>query len=414
MVPGYEMWSGEIDPTAYPDEPPVLHRVGLEDRIPADQVDLSTPEAVARALFRALSQQDSELLEWLLMTPRDYAATARTSLSTAEDHMAEVAAETRAVFQTFAGEVPSEQRPGGLGSMLDIDSVSVGAGRLASGELADDDEPSVMVWGTEVRMRLHDSDQVFRLRMPKLLVTPDGQWRLAEAPRIGGMLQLFIDMGFHLSPTLLAFEHYPLPLQTGNYWTYQVRVEEGEWDADARRRHRPRSEGDAAGTGQPAEPGLLTFRDDVVARQDYDAYALVRIRRRYDDPDQSTDRIDLLLTPRRVYRCNRDCRRRIEDVSWLLAHLSRRVPELIFPLRPGVAWRTGGRLDLDGEYQTRHDYEVADVPAGHFEHSVCITRSITEGREHRYFVPGIGIVLTHIDTPTESRFYELVDYRIMP
>ena len=101
--------------------------------------------------------------------------------------------------------------------MLELDSVRAGAGRLVSGELAEGDEVPVMAFGTEVSMRLRDTDQVFVLRLPKLLVDSEGQWRIAAGPELGGMLELFMAMGFHLSPRLLAFEHYPLPYFTGNF-----------------------------------------------------------------------------------------------------------------------------------------------------------------------------------------------------
>ena len=402
---GYEMWMGESDPTRYPDEPPVLNSNEADDSVFPGQNDASTPDALARVLFTGLVLQQEELVLDLVMAPQQYADVARTSYSNAVDIISDVREQTTNVYLAFRGEVLSEQRLGGLSALLEIESVHAGSGRLVTGEVADDEQVPAMVLGTELRMRLRDTEQVFRLRLPKLLLNEDGQWRLAEAPEIGGMLSLFIDMGFHLSPSMLEFEHHPLPYFSGNYWTYQVRTERNPSSDDSSPAEDDEPDQDEA---------LPTFRDEVLSRDDYDGYALVRIRRSYDDLSRGEETDYYLLTARRLYYCERDCRRNIEDVSWLLAHLSRRTPELVFPLRPGIGWRTGGRFDSEGEYQTRSRFELADVPAGFFEQSVCVSQSIVEGREHRFFVRGLGVVLTRIDGGVETTYYELVDYRTIP
>jgi hypothetical protein len=305
-----------------------------------------------------------------------------------------------------------------------------GSGRRITGETVEGDEPADMFFGTEVHMRLHDTAQVFELRIPKLLKDAQGQWRIADPPELDGQFLLFIEMGFPLTQRLLSFEHYPYPLQTGNYWTYQVRREDRELSTDIPSPSEEVAEGTGEGpddgggpvAGEPPDPfaedesaaDLERYRDEVVDREDYDGYALVRIRRTYDDPERTTERFAYLMTAYRLYRCNADCRRNIEDISWLLAHLSHRTPELIFPLEPGMGWRTGGRLDADGEYQSRSQYESADVPAGNFVDAVCITKGTTLGREHRYFVRGIGVVLTRTEAATQITYAELIDYRIIP
>ena len=413
---GYEMWMGESDPTRYPDEPPVLDSDGTVGSGFPSQNDTSTPDALARVLFTGLVLQQEELVLDLVMTPQQYADVARTSYANAADLINAVRSQTADVYLTFRGEVLSEQRLGGLGALLEIESVRAGSGRLVTGEVADDEQVPAMVLGTELRMRLRDTEQVFRLRLPKLLLNAHGQWRLAEAPEIGGMLSLFIDMGFHLSPSLLEFEHHPLPYFSGNYWTYRIRREPRDLSDEANEDDNTSSNDSAV--DEELEPDqeeeLPTFREDVLSRDDYDGYALVRIRRSYDDLSHGEENVYYLLTARRLYYCERECRRNIEDVSWLLAHLSRRTPELVFPLRPGIGWRTGGRYDSDGEYQTRSRFELADVPAGFFEQAVCVSQSIVEGHEHRFFVRGLGIVLTRIDGGVETTYYELVDYRSIP
>ena len=400
-LPGYEMWTDHQDPTAYPDEPRILTDDSLSVSEPT--YDLSTPDGLAHALFQALAMQDEQLLSSLIMTPREYSQAARAGAERAVEHIGDVRDQANQVFLAFRGEVLSEQRPGGLGALLEVEQVGVGSYRLVSGERADDPANATMVWGTDIRMRLRGSDLILRLRLPKLLLNQSGQWKLAEPPELGGRLQMFLNMGFHLSPTLLAFQHYPLPLQTGNYWTYQVRTV-------------PRTSPDQLSQEtHELDEALPRFTDQVISREEYDGYALVRLDREFGDPEQRTETLHFLLTPRRVFRCNRDCRRNIEDVGWLLSHLSATVtPDFVFPLGPGVGWRRGGRTDLDGDYVTWSQYEVATVPAGHFEATVRIMSSDRSGRTHRYFASGLGVVLTRIDRATHSDFYELVEYRIIP
>ncbi|MBN1944908.1 MAG: hypothetical protein JW797_04490 [Bradymonadales bacterium] len=469
--PGYEMWDGTIDPTAYPDEPPVLQIRRQAEGVAFHQVDLSTPEAVARAVFRALVNQDEELLQRTVLTPAEYSAAARTNLGPAQAHIQEVGQRSGELIEFFRGEIRSEQRPGGLGSMLQIESVVMTDGRLVTGAVARGNEQPVMYWGIEVRMRLFDTEQVFRLRFPKILQAPDGHWGLAEPPEVDGMLQLFVQMGFHLAPTMLSFEHYPYPLFTGNYWTYQVREVprsssmEADWgsgeaavpeEPEGPVRSRERSsmeeplpplepdqtwtvelgpveeteeetggpnheedghpgEGERVGSGDVEEQTVYPrFIDEVVSREDYEGYSLVEIGREYLDQTMTPTSRYYVLTARRIYRCDRDCRRNIRDISWLLVHFSRRVPDLVFPLRTSMGWRTGGRPDMRGECRTRSRLELADTPAGRFESTVCISRSTAQGKEHRFFQPGIGVVLTRIDGSTSIRYEELVDYRIIP
>ena len=395
------MWTNGSDPSAYPDEPPILGQNSTAE--PEQSHDLSTPEGLARSLFRALQEQDEDRVTELIMTPREYASAARAGTENAVEHIEDVRSQTSQVFLAFRGEVVSEQRPGGLGALLEIEQVGVGSYRMVSGERAPVPEVAVMVWGTDIRMRLRGSELVLRIRLPKLLRNTAGEWKLAEAPELGGRLQMFLDMGFHLSPTLLAFQHYPLPLHTGNYWAYQVRTV-------------PRTSPDQLSQEtHELDESLPRFRDQVITREEYDGYALVRLDREFDDPEQRTETNYYLLTARRVFLCNRDCRRNIEDINWLLSHLSAAVtPDFVFPTGPAMGWRRGGRSDPDGDYVTWSQYEVAAVPAGHFDNTVRIMNSDRTGRTHRYFASGLGVVLTRIDRATHSDFYELVEYRTIP
>jgi len=401
QIPGYEMWTDGSDPTAYPGLPSNHLPSVLPEMEPEIAAD-ADPERLARAVFAALCDTSADLDD-MLLTPSEYSAAAYTSADAARLHMLEVAAETREVAAAFRGELRSEQRAGGLGTLLTIESVRVPSGRLASGEQAEEPELAVMVWGTEVVMRLGETDQTFRLRLPKVLRTADGRWGLAEAPELGGRFEMYLAMGFHLSSQMLAFEHYPLPLHTGNYWTYQIRA-------------LPRLAGD--GHAEPEhtlDHDLPRFRDEVVARDDFDGYALVRVRRNWLESDQRSSDRWYVLTARRVFRCNRDCRRNIERIDWLLSHLSTSVtPEYVFPLSPGMGWRSGGRSDLEGDYQSWSDFELAVVPAGQFERAIRVTHSARAGRVNSFFVSGLGPVLERIDGATDTTYHELVDYRIIP
>jgi hypothetical protein len=386
------MWTGTTDPTAYPDEPPILGLAPAEQpAILPSTPDLTTPEAAVRVLFSALCQDDDSRLDPLFMPVDDFAQAARTSLDNARERTDEMRIGTIGILAAFMGGSPTERRPGGLAGMLELESISLGSGRLVTGELTDDNQLAVMILGSEMRLHLRDSSQSFVLRVPKLLLSPDGRWQLAEAPRLGGMLELFMAMGLHLSPALLRFEHHPLPYFTGNYWTYRVRGDV------------PLAEGD--------DP---TYRDEVVSREEFDGYAVIEISRTWSDESRRTRNRHYLLTARRLFRCNADCRRNRSDVSWLLSDLSRRTPVLIFPLRPGIGWRTGGRLDVTGEYAASTSFEVADVPAGRYEQTVMVTNSGNRGTVHRYVVPGIGVVMTRIDGALDVSYEELIDYRVIP
>ncbi|MCA9562205.1 MAG: hypothetical protein KC561_01890, partial [Myxococcales bacterium] len=258
-------------------------------------------------------------------------------------------------------------------------------------------------WGTDIRIRLEDTDLEFSIRLPKSLRTEDGNWGLAEPPELGGRLQMFVDMGFHLSPRLLAFEHYPMPYFSGNYWSYQIRtVERVDSTEETGRLHERDSE-------------LPRLRIEVESREDYGSYALVTLLYTYSDPSERPEREHLLLTPKRIFPCNRDCRRNINDLSWLLSHASSVVtPDLVFPLEPGMGWRRGGRSDPDGEYRTWTETEEVSVPAGHYTAAIRVVYPRTVGREHRFFVSGLGTVLRRVDGPLETTYYELIDYRIIP
>jgi hypothetical protein len=409
LIPGYEAWADGSDPSRYPGMPELVP-AAMAYQPPSDEDAgddaLSDPatlsvERLGRAVFLAMVDPTADL-EPLFLSVEDYAAVAHTSEDRARTHLAEAMEDARDVTSRFRGEVPSERRPGGLGALVEVDGVRVPEGRLASGEVAENPDDSVMVWGVEIMLRLRGTEQVFRLRLPKVLRSPAGHWGLAEAPELGGRLAMYLDMGFHLSPSLLAFEHYPLPFQTGNFWTYQLRT-------------LPRADAEGDAVEHLADETLPRMRDEVIERQDYDGYALVRIRRSYTEEGRRDETFAYLLTARRVYSCNRDCQRNIEQIDWLVSHLSSAVtPRYVFPLRPGMGWRRGGRIDAEGDYQVWSTPEVAAVPAGRFEDALRVTHSARAGREHLYFANGIGAVLVRIDGASETTFRELVDYRIIP
>ena len=178
----------------------------------------------------------------------------------------------------------------------------------------------------------------------------------------------------------------------------------------------PRSEGeDATAAPHLRDPDLPLFRDEVVSREDFGGYSLVRIRRVWIESERENESRWYLLTPRRVFECNRECRRNIESIDWLLGHLSGSVtPDYIFPLSLGLSWRRGGRPDLDGDYRTWSSFEVIEVPSGRFERTIRVTSSGRDGRENVFFSGGLGVVLERIDGATHTTFHALMDYRIIP
>jgi hypothetical protein len=397
IISGYEMWREGSDPTAFPpEEVRPVSGLGQGEVSLRRTAVLSNPELLARQFFIAFCGSTGIPLEDLVLSSEDYAALTYLSQEASEERMNAVTSSLMLLSEEFTGV---ENGGGGLGSMLTIENVNVGALRMADGTLSEEAGTGVMVWGTEILARYQETDLVFSIRFPKVLQGLEGDWGIAEAIEVDHRLQMFMEMGFHLPPEMLAFEHYPIPFQTGNYWSYSVR--------EALRT------GAVADEVEPHEGH--TVRDEVLRREDYNGYALVQIQRTYGEEERAPEQRYYLLSATRLFECSRECRRHIEDMDWLLLHLSNQVtPVLLLPMNVGLTWRRGGRLDEGGSHRSWSDLETVQVPGGMFERAYHISYSSRSGLEHWYWVADVGPALIRIDGSTAITSFELIDYRVLP
>lgn len=385
-VPGYEEWTDpDFDPTAWPTE----FATSLAGEAPAIHAPAMTPEALLLDVFAALVEGDERRLLRHTFDPEHLSRAGRMNADTAERVAEEIRDETLAtlaVFQDGGASVAARSlQPG---------QIVVGRGRRLDGAVAGEEDRVIMHWGSELSFTVEGTGLEFELRYPNLLLGEDGVWRLRDAPAVGRRFRAFRAMGLHLMPELMDVEHAPLPLAVGNYWHYRTRQ---------------------PGVGE--ELGTLTrggYRDSVVEIEEYDGYRVARIRRVYDDPARANERHTWLLTPRRLYVCDRECSYRASDIGWVLGYGERTTPLLMFPLQRGSGWSAGGADERDNTLRVTPDPAAVSVPAGAFPDAYELVRSTTRGRQSSFFVPGIGFVLYRTQTAVETNLVELIDFRILP
>jgi hypothetical protein len=396
---GLEEWTDPTyDPVAWPTRfGSVAVARTLERATVASAV---TPAAAMVGVVNALLNGDREALESYLFDAASLSESARIGNEAALRDAAEIHDATLALFEAFEPGPASRARPGGLAELFAPGALIVGRGRLLDGTASQPDEHPPMHWGSELSIELVGTGATFVLRFPRLLQGADGRWRLAAAPAIDARFRTFRALGLDLKPELLAFDQHPFPLTVGSYWHYRTR--------------RPLS-GDptAEGTGR----GLITpdgFRDEVVRLDEFPSYRVAHLRRLFDNPARSSEYFSYLVTPLRVYPCDRECQRRAGEMDWLLSWAQSRTPLLAFPLTPGLGWGAGG---LDGRtniYRVQPESTDVEVPAGTFTGAMEIVRATARGRESIAFVPSVGTVMRRSSTGSATDIEELIEYRILP
>jgi hypothetical protein len=160
----------------------------------------------------------------------------------------------------------------------------------------------------------------------------------------------------------------------------------------------------------------------------YGPVRLVELLRTYDDRDRTRVREWWVLTPRRIYLCDRSCRDVISDLGALLEYFSRQTPLLRFPLRLGSQWGRSGGLDDQGDhFSVDNQWHQVSTPAGTFAATFRIAGTGPLSRSNRYFgnvqlirdfAPGRGVVRRQIFAGEGAIegvdvVEELVEYRIM-
>ena len=396
----------------------------------AEQPDLHDAEAFGRALTRALLDQDEALWDHLFISPASYARAVHVDLERARDFVDELQAASLKAWSLFHVSRLSEAPEGGLASLIEFRSMTLGQGRTLQGELAREDEPVAQHWGNVLTLGLrHHEEVIFEVRLPKILRVPgspqgaSSTLALAAALEPSRRLETFITMGMHLKPELLRSQEYPFPLAVGNFWRY---------------RRYPRDE--APGEGEQADPmevALLGEEEqrldrgpgetllEIVSVERYEGIRLVTYRLSYDDQELSSKTGHWLVAARAIYDCARACVRHIEDLPWLLDTLNRDVPLYVFPISGQQSW---GSSASGLSAQVARASEQVEVPAGKYNGVYLIELRgervmrdpfLTISQLRRAFVPGQGVIrqeLRGVSASGEPRWIieELIEARIMP
>jgi hypothetical protein len=406
----------------------------LESNAGGGLPELDSAEHLGRLAFRALVDREDRAWDYIFVTPRDYAALVNLDLEKARRFVDNQQADARSARRYFEIDKPSEAPRGGLTSVFTFESLELGKGRTLGGSVADDDEVVAQHWNNILKLGLADGETTFELRIRKILRIhlpggPDDEQTktrlgIASEISIGRRLRVFLEAGMHLKPELLRSSVYPFPLEVGNYWRYRRRPADRPEKADT----------EADPTGQPGGPdrkpaGLkaseVTQRVTSVDR--YNTRRLVSLQFAYNDANLTQRREHWLVTPRRIFRCPRPCRRHIEDLDWLLSYLGRQTALFEFPLERGSAWGEPVYPSRQQEaFRVDAKWRSIEVPAGSF-YGTLVLRGIGPlgdrvpfhrvQRLTRMFAPGKGVVRRRYrrswsdeaDTIVES----LVDYRLM-
>lgn len=403
-------------------DPELIERAREEGgaAIPVDSQALAgnapDPVALGRAIFDALTRQDAEVFDRLLVTSEDLQDLQKVKAETGDATAANLRRGAMQAFKVFAPGVSSMELDGGLGPHVRFDSVRLGRGLTLRGRKVRDPSDAQQYWDSVLLFRFappgdardtadpikgtRAEPMLFAMTLPHLLKTASGGWKLARIPKFSIDFRTFLKAGMHLKPELMRPEHHPMPLSVGNYWRYRVR--------------RPdRGLTDVFGVTDLAKEEIRVEVTDV---RRYPGYRVASLRRTHSvTPEEtSSTRFHYLVTPRFVFRCTSYCRSKANSPEYVLAYIRDNTPALIFPLEPGMGWERGGELTRnDSRYETLEKLHTAQVPAGEFRDTVVIETQIRAGIDARYFKPGLGYVKRDWRGNTGSRFEELVRYRIL-
>ena len=372
---------------------------------PPEEMTNISPEDLGYALFHALVDHDRVAYEAMFISPSEMSALIHMPIETATKQTEEILKKSELLWTLFAPALEAEEPIGGLSARLKLAEFRLGKGRNLAGKIAAPElDELIQHWGNELRIELIDTDKVFTIRVPKIVKTPMG-WRIAQPIELDKTLQLFLEAGMHLKTDLLTSDHYPMPLEVGNFWKYKVDRSFGE-------------------IKRPLQPGEIiedvTVTDmitDVVHRQGYWA---VMFERTLVDPEKQgaegpeVTHFSWLATPRMIVPCMRDCRNNIDNIGYLLGYISRQTPIFLFPIEVGQKWSTAGQKSNYYRYEVRaYHQDPLMLPDGAFGGSYEIFGSIEEGRESRFFVPGTGIVMRTVRSGAGQKREELIKHRLI-
>jgi len=404
----------------------------------AESASLPTsPKQLGRTLYRGLVEGSDTDWESAFVAPKHYASLVEVSLERARKFADDKQGAAEAARESFAVDHPSEAPANGLSSIFALEQLKLGEGRDLEGDVAGENEPVVQYWDNRLELSLKGDDVVFEVRIPKIVRIPGRdepeappgealQLGVASTLRIGPRLRVFLETGMHLKPELLRTSDYPIPLSVGNFWRYArtpaERVESGDTSASEKT-----ADSSPPTDPQPPEPGPLEATSVTVKVRAVDRYGtrrLVELRWMFNDADLTRTTEHWLVTPRDIFLCPRPCRRRVDDLGWLLGFLRRQTPIFRFPLGRGRSWgaASGGG---DPTFSIEESWRNLDLPAGSFFGVFEIRgtgpldsrvpfRAI--GSLRRSVAPGTGVVRRRYRTASGAPPVVdevLADYRLM-
>ncbi len=360
------------------------------------------PEDLGYALFHALVEHDRSTYESMFISGPELSELIHMKSEEATKQSAEIVRKSELLWTLFAPSLEAEEPIGGLSTRLRLTEFRLGKGRNLAGKIAQADvDELIQHWGNELRIELIDSDKVFTIRVPKIVRTPQG-WRIAQPIELDKTLQLFLEAGMHLKTDLLTSEHYPMPLEVGNFWKYRLdkMVTESEIAPD-----------------QPADITITDMITDIIHRKGYWIVSFERTindSTKQNEESQEITHFSWLATPHMILPCQRDCRNNADNIGYLLGYISRQTPIFKFPIEIGQKWSTAGEKSNFHRYEIRTLHtEPIVVPGGSFAGAYEIFGSIEEGRESRFFIPGTGIVMRIVRSGTGQKREVLIKHRLI-
>ncbi len=388
-----------LRPLIYTELPPEKTE---DEAVPPPVMINIAPEDLGYALFHALIDHDRSAYESMFISGSEYAALIHMQEDAAAKQASEILRKSELLWTLFAPSLEAEEPIGGLSTRLRLAEFRLGKGRNLAGKIAQPElDELVQHWGNELRIELIDTDKVFTIRVPKIVRTPQG-WRIAQPIELDKTLQLFLEAGMHLKTDLLTSEHYPMPLEVGNYWKYRLEKTLGS------------ATDPAADTAETTITDMIT---DIVHRQ---GYWIVSFERTLFDPSQpetettSISHFSWLVTPHMILPCMRDCRNNADNISYLLGYIMRQTPYFVLPIEVGQKWSVAGQKDNYARYEVRAFHkDPITVPGGAFSGAYEIFGSIEEGRESRFFVPGTGIIMRIVRSSSGQKREVLIKHRLI-
>lgn len=423
-----------LRPLVYTEAPEDTSEIGEEDLPQAPRY--IAPEDLGLAIFQALVEHDHELFESVFITAPELVALINSPIEQANERSADTLYGSEDVWQHFSPEETSEAPVGGLTSRFKLLEFSVGKGRDLQGRIARPGRDTIVQhWRNDLRIELRGTDKIFTIRVPKIVRT-EKSWKVADKPlAMSPTLRMYLQAGMHLKSNLLLPEHYPFPLQAGNYWKYRINTERSRRLGPAPPTPPPTPEGeDAPSEGQDpegatppgaeAQPTLVgsspepTVRHKILEVHKRQGFLIATFESKEVAEEVTTTTFHVLATPRLLFPCARDCRSHIDDIAYLLGYMNQQTPLYVFPFpnhpENGPGWGKAGRSVRRNVYTFEPHPEPIEVDAGDFRNIIRVVGSINEGLETRFFVSGTGVIKRSVRSGTGSRTEELMGYQLMP